>query len=162
MTITLYGTHFPTGQPYDKLENQEPTWESFLGTCGDGDRPNTNGTKTLSWQLLENVLRNYHEFRELYVREGIEEVQIEGFTVNVHDVLQGLEELPERQREAIELTCLRNMREVDAASIMLPDSKWSSPVGAYKRTGLQKLVDKYYTREKEEAPRKYEGSGIEP
>lgn len=101
----------------------------------------------MSWSLLESVFRNYYEFYELYTVHGLDEINVNGVCVNVHDILQGVEELPERQREAVVLMCLENYREVDAAAVMLPGSKWSSPVGAYKRAGLQKIVERAWSDE---------------
>lgn len=97
----------------------------------------------LTWDVLERVLRHLPEWQELYEQEGIEELTYGGVTVNIHDILDGLGELPPRQKEAIELLCLRNMRECDAAAVMLPGSTWASPVGGYKRTGLRKLAQRF-------------------
>lgn len=102
----------------------------------------------MTWSLLEGVLKHIHEFWELYLAEGTEELVLEnGFIVNIYDmkdVLGGIQDLPDRQREAVTLICINGLKEVEAASIMLPGSKWSSPIGAYKRTGLQKLVDRFF------------------
>lgn len=98
--------------------------------------------------MLEGVLKHIHEFWELYLAQGIEELVLEnGYRVNIHDmkaVLHGIQDLPDRQREAVTLICIDGLKEVEAAGIMLPGSKWSSPIGAYKRTGLQKLVDRFF------------------
>lgn len=101
----------------------------------------------MTWGLLESVFRNYYEFYELYTVHGLDEINVNGVRVNVHDILKGVEELPERQRQAVVLMCLENYREVDAAAVMLPGSKWSSPVGAYKRAGLQKIVERAWCDE---------------
>lgn len=107
-------------------------------------------TGQMDWKTLEAVLRHYQEFLELYRREGIEEIKLEGnIVINIHDVLQGIDKLPKRQQQAVRLTCLMNMREVDAARVM-GFSKWSSPVSSYKRLALQKLVELYYNSENED------------
>lgn len=93
---------------------------------------------------LEAIIRHYAEFRALYEDQGIEEISLgDGLVVNIHDVLRGISKLPTRQRQAVVLTCLWNMKERDAARLMGFD-KWSAPVGAYKRLGLQKLVEMYW------------------
>ena len=98
----------------------------------------------MTWQMLEAIYRNYQEFRELYQRTGIDEITLDGgIVVNIHDVLRGIDELPKRQRQAVILMCLRNLREVDTAKIM-GFQKWSSPVSSYKRLGLTKIADKYW------------------
>jgi hypothetical protein len=113
-------------------------------------KPKPVNDGVMTWGLLEQILRHYYEFRSLYEREGIEEICIRGNIVNVHDLLRGIKDLPLRQRQAVVYMCIENLREVDAAQIMLPESKWSSPVGVYKRTGLAKLVKMYYSSEAED------------
>ena len=94
---------------------------------------------------LEAILRHYAEFRELYEQNGVEEITLEdGFVVNVHDVLRGIDELPKRQRTALILTCLFNLKEVEAAPIM-GFTKWTSPVSSYKKLALEKLVKRWWT-----------------
>jgi hypothetical protein len=86
----------------------------------------------MDWKTLESVLRYYQEFLELYRRDGIEEITLDGnIVINIHDILQGIDKLPKRQQQAVRLTCLMNMREVDAARLM-GFEKWSSPVSSYK------------------------------
>lgn len=94
----------------------------------------------MTWKLLESVLKNYNEFRALYESEGIEELTLDnGYVINVHDILSGVNSLPQRQRQAVILVCIDNMKEVDAAREM-GFNKWSSQVGSYKRLGLRKLI----------------------
>jgi hypothetical protein len=105
---------------------------------------------------LEAILRHYCEFRELYEQDGIEEITLEdGLVVNIHDVLRGIEELPKRQRTALILTCLYNLKEVEAAPLMgfvdkvMPDGTIkkgsTSPVSSYKKLALEKLVHRYWS-----------------
>lgn len=109
------------------------------------DTGDWNGWGGMTPQMLEKILRHYGEFRAVYEAEGVEEITVEGgVTVNVHDVLQGIETLPERQKQAIKLMCLLNWREVDAANAM-GLRRWTSPVSSYRRAGLQKLVDSHWT-----------------
>lgn len=93
---------------------------------------------------LEAVLRHYYEFLALYEDSGIDEISMEdGTRVNILDLLRGIDELPERQKQAVVLTCLMNLKERDAARIMgFP--KWSSPVGTYKKLALARLIEKYW------------------
>lgn len=95
---------------------------------------------------LEAILRHYAEFRELYEQDGIEEITLDdGYVVNIHDVLKGIDELPKRQRTALILTCLYNLKEVEAAPLM-GFTKWTSPVSSYKKLALEKLVQRYWTK----------------
>lgn len=100
----------------------------------------------MTWFLLERILKHYYEFKSLQEQEGINEVTLDnGVVVNVFDILEGLDELPENQRQAISLTCLQNLKEVEAARVMFPGSPWSSQVGTLKRQGLVYLVSKYWS-----------------
>jgi len=94
---------------------------------------------------LEAILRHYCEFRELYEQDGVEEITLDdGLVVNIHDVLRGIEELPKRQRTALILTCLYNLKEVEAAPLM-GFTKWTSPVSSYKKLALEKLVQRWWS-----------------
>jgi len=95
----------------------------------------------MTWQILERLLNNYWEWKEAYRVSGNPELQLlNGVTVNIHDVLKGIKELPPRQRQAVVLSCLENRKEVEVAKIM-GFTKWSSPVGMYKRRALKNLCD---------------------
>lgn len=97
--------------------------------------------KGMNIQKLESILRSYFEFKSLYESRGFQEFTLDdGMTVNVHDVLKGIDELPPRQKQALVLTCLYGLREVDAAKIMKFPSQWSSPVSSYKKLALEKLL----------------------
>ena len=95
-------------------------------------------------QKMEIILRHWADFRELYEATGVDELQLgKKIIVNIHDILQDIVLLPKRQREAIQLTCLQGLREIDAAKIMGLAGR-SSPVGAYKRLGLKKLASRWH------------------
>lgn len=111
-------------------------------------------SKRKSWRLsdekgmtpykLEAILRHYQEFAALYESSGIEEISLDdGTVVNIHDILKGIDELPKRQKTALILTCLYNMKEVDAAPLM-GFTKWTSPVSSYKKLALEKLCQKWW------------------
>lgn len=95
----------------------------------------------MTWQVLERLLNNYWEWREAYRVSGNPDLQLlNGVTVNIHDVLKGIKDLPPRQKQAVVLSCLENRKEVEVARIM-GFTKWSSPVGMYKRRALKNLCD---------------------
>jgi len=105
----------------------------------------------MTWKLLESVLKNYNEFRALYEQEGIDELTLDnGYVINIHDILSGINSLPQRQRQAVILVCIDNMKEVDAARVM-KFNRWSSQVGSYKRLGLKKLIRWCWPDEKGDA-----------
>ena len=95
----------------------------------------------MTWQLLEKILNNYQEWRAVYAKTGNPDLKLlNGITINIYDILNGIEDLPPRQKQALVLTCLENMKEADAAKAM-GFEKWSSPVGMYKRKALRTLCD---------------------
>jgi len=96
----------------------------------------------MTWQILERLLNNYWEWQEVYRTTGNPELQLNnGITVNIYDILDGIEKLPPRQKQAVVLSCLENRKEVEVAKIM-GFTKWSSQVGMYKRKALTGLANK--------------------
>lgn len=105
----------------------------------------TKHKKGMSIERLESIFRHYDKWVALYEDRGFSEITLEdGMVVNIHDILQGIDELPKRQREALILTCFMGLKEVEAAPI-LGFKKWTSPVSSYKRLALRKLVDRYWS-----------------
>src|SRR5580658_9534217 len=98
----------------------------------------------MNWQLLEKILKNYYEFKELYENHGIEEVTVNGMTVHFLDLLRGLEDLPEKQKTAIKLMVLEGYKETETAVLMGMEAASSSQVGLWKRRGLDSLTRKYW------------------
>ena len=95
----------------------------------------------MTWQLLERLLNNYYEWQAIYNETGDSDLQLlNGITVNFHDILNGINGLPPRQKEAVVLSCLENRKEVEVARIMGFEN-WSSPVGMYKRKALKTLCE---------------------
>jgi DNA-directed RNA polymerase specialized sigma24 family protein len=90
---------------------------------------------------LERLIRHYPQFRALYESEGVEEIALDdGLVVNVHDVLRGVRGLPPRQMQALVLTCVKGLKEAEAAAIMGLTGR-ASPVGLYKKIALEKLCE---------------------
>ena len=95
----------------------------------------------MTWQLLERILNNYYEWRSVYEQTGNPDLPLlNGITVNIYDILDGIEKLPPRQKEVIVLSCLENRKEVEVAR-MMGFTNWSSPVGMYKRKALKTLCE---------------------
>jgi hypothetical protein len=59
----------------------------------------------------------------------------------------GIDSLPNRQRQAFELICLRGYTESAATAILLPNSRWSTPVQQYSDDGLKKMIAAYDARQ---------------
>lgn len=100
----------------------------------------------MTWQLLERILNNYQLWHEIYSKTMESTLQINGMTLDFHDILTGIEQLPPRQRQAVKLSCLENRKEVEVAKLM-GFSKWSSQVGMYKRKALKTLCDTIWNEE---------------
>lgn len=67
----------------------------------------------------------------------------DGEEIYIPDLLIGIEDLPPRQREAFTLICLQGYTETAATKVMLPNSRWSTPVQQYADTALARMVAAY-------------------
>ena len=67
----------------------------------------------------------------------------EGEEIYLSDLMSGIEELPPRQRQAFTLICLQGYTETAATKVMLPNSRWSTPVQQYADTALSRMVAAY-------------------
>lgn len=96
----------------------------------------------LSVSLLRSLFRNLQAFRSVFESDGIDVlIGPDGTEWCLHDLeyLYGqLPVLPPRQRQAIELCLVRNIKESDAA-VMMGVSP-NNPVCAYASSGLTKLI----------------------
>lgn len=67
----------------------------------------------------------------------------DGEEIYLPDLMIGIEDLPPRQREAFTLICLQGYTETAATKVMLPNSRWSTPVQQYADTALARMVAAY-------------------
>lgn len=67
----------------------------------------------------------------------------DGEEVYLADMLCGIDDLPPRQREAFVMICLQGYTETAATKVMLPNSRWSTPVQQYADTALVRMVAAY-------------------
>lgn len=97
----------------------------------------------ISVNVLREVFRNLVAWESLYESEGIDVITCEGESWCLWDVQllykasQTL--LPARQREAIQLFLIDNMREKDAAVKMGVSE--TNPIAMYATTGLKRLIE---------------------
>lgn len=95
-------------------------------------------------QIFKRVFQNYFAWRSLRESGGIGDViTIDGEEIYFGDLMTGIETLPLRQRQAFELICLRGYTESAATAILLPHSRWSTPVQQYSDDGLRKMIIAY-------------------
>lgn len=67
----------------------------------------------------------------------------EGEEIYLYDLMTGIDTLPPRQRQAFDLICIQSFTESAATAIMLPDSKWSTPIQQYADAALLRMVQAY-------------------
>lgn len=98
---------------------------------------------SLTVKVLREAFRTIEAFRAYYETDGIDTVvSSEGTEVCLWDLeylLSQLWRLPDRQRQAIELCLVQNMKESDAALTM--GVSVTNPVAMYATSGLIKIVD---------------------
>lgn len=93
--------------------------------------------------VLRECLRNYAAFQALYENDGIDTIVApDGTEICLHDLsylISELHRLSPRQRQAISLCLLQNVKEVDAARMMGVSP--TNPVAMYATLGLKKLLE---------------------
>ncbi len=97
----------------------------------------------LTVTTLRELFRNLQAFSALFEAEGIDEVKspLDGEVYCLFDLLylyKEIRRLPPRQRQAIELCLVQNMKESDAALVMGVSE--TNPVAMYATSGLEKLI----------------------
>jgi hypothetical protein len=95
-------------------------------------------------QLFKRIYQNYYHWRSLIESGGVSDIlAVDGEEIYIGDLMVGIETLPLRQRQAFELICLHGYTESAATAILLPNSRWSTPVQQYSDDGLKKMVAAY-------------------
>jgi hypothetical protein len=110
----------------------------------DPDTDGEYGTSKRRIQLFKRVYQNYYHWCSLRQTGSVDDVlAVDGEEIYLGDLMTGIETLPLRQRQAFELICLQGYTESAATAILLPNSKWSTPVQQYSDDGLKKMVLAY-------------------
>jgi hypothetical protein len=92
-------------------------------------------------QIFKRIYQSYYHWKSLREAGEVGDVIcIEGVDFYLGDLLVGLETLPRRQRQAFELICMRGYTESAATALLLPNSRWSTPVQQYSDDGLKKMI----------------------
>lgn len=96
-------------------------------------------------QIFKRIYQNMEHWKAQQEDYGMSPVitTIDGEDVYYHDLMTGRDTLPLRQSQAFELICLQGYTESAATEILLPDSKWSTPVQQYSDDGLKKMIAAY-------------------
>jgi len=98
--------------------------------------------------LLEALLKNWQSWRAILEDSGVETLTIGGEEWNFYDMLDGIRELPPRQKQALWLILIEDKRPVDVARAMFVGSKRivGEMAVQYKDDALAKLVARHDQR----------------
>jgi len=109
--------------------------------------PNMDGEYSSSkrrTQVFKRVYQNFYHWQSLRETGEVSDILVvDGEEIYIGDLMVGIETLPLRQRQAFELICLRGYTESAATAILLPNSRWSTPVQQYSDDGLKKMIAAY-------------------
>jgi hypothetical protein len=95
-------------------------------------------------QIFKRVYQHYYHWQSLRESGEVNDVlNVDGEEIYLGDLMTGIDILPNRQRQAFELICLRGYTESAATAILLPNSRWSTPVQQYSDDGLKKMISAY-------------------
>lgn len=110
----------------------------------DPDRDGDYNTSKRRIQVFKRIFQNYFHWQSLRETGEVGDVLcVDGEEIYFGDLMTGIDTLPLRQRQAFELICLRGYTESAATAILLPHSRWSTPVQQYSDDGLKKMVAAY-------------------
>lgn len=96
-------------------------------------------------EIFKRVYRKREHWRALQEDQGMEQfiTTPDGEDIYYGDLMVGIDTLPEQQRKAFELICLREYTESAAMVEILPMSRWSTTVQQYSDDGLKKMITAY-------------------
>jgi hypothetical protein len=101
------------------------------------------GHQVLDVQILRELFRQLQQWYSIYESDQVDVITgpdgEEYCLWDVEYLYKQLWRLPKRQREAIELYLVQNMREADAAVAMGVSA--TNPIGIYATVGLGKIID---------------------
>lgn len=90
-------------------------------------------------RIFESILRHYYHWQVLARQEGLYAIRVEGEEFSFFDLLDGIETLPLRQRQALWLIVIEGMKEREAADLMGYQGS-STPAQYQKNEAIKKLV----------------------
>ncbi|HEY6021178.1 MAG TPA: hypothetical protein VIY48_15115 [Candidatus Paceibacterota bacterium] len=98
--------------------------------------------------VLEGLLRNWQSWRAILEDNGVETIVVNGDEWNFYDMLNGIKELPPRQKQALWLILIEDKRPVDVARFMFAGSKRivGEMAVQYKDDALAKLLARHEQR----------------
>lgn len=90
-------------------------------------------------KIFEGILKTYHRWKCYAEQEGLYSITIEGEEFSFFDILDGIDTLPLRQRQALWLICIEGLKEREAAELMGFRTS-STPAQFAKNEAIKKLV----------------------
>lgn len=110
----------------------------------DPDKDGEYATSKRRIQIFKRIYQNYFHWKALRETGEVDDIlAVDGEEIYIGDLMTGIDTLPTRQRQAFELICLQGYTESAATAILLPNSRWSTPVQQYSDDGLKKMVAAY-------------------
>jgi len=110
----------------------------------DPDKDGEYSSSKRRIQLFKRIYQNYYHWQSLRETGEVDDILcVDGEEIYIGDLMTGIDILPLRQRQAFELICLRGYTESAATAILLPNSRWSTPVQQYSDDGLKKMIAAY-------------------
>lgn len=110
----------------------------------DPDKDGEYSSSKRRTQVFKRIYQNYYHWQSLRETGEVGDIlAVDGEEIYIGDLMTGIETLPLRQRQAFELICLRGYTESAATAILLPHSRWSTPVQQYSDDGLKKMIAAY-------------------
>ena len=96
-------------------------------------------------QYFKRIFQHLEHWHALMEDRGMSDVITtpEGEDIFLGDLMRGLPLLPQRQREAFELICLKGFTETAARDVLSPASKSSTPIQQAADSGLARMVAAY-------------------
>lgn len=91
-------------------------------------------------KMLERILKNWQAWGSLVESQGLMTITVEGEEYHYFDMLEGLNSLPPRQRQAVFYMCIQDKSEAEVAKIMGFENENCTPVQQYKSFGLTRFL----------------------
>lgn len=112
----------------------------------DKDGPYASSARRI--QIFKRIYQNMEHWRALQEDSGMSPIitTIDGEDVDYFDLMTGYDALAHiapQQYKAFGLICLQGYTESAATKVLLPESKWSTPVQQYSDDGLKKMIAAY-------------------
>src|SRR5664279_2700693 len=92
-------------------------------------------------KILQNLLKNWQAWHSLIEQGGSPFLTLEGEVYHYYDILEGLNSLPPRQRQAVFLMTVCDMSELETAKTMKFKNVHVTPVSQYRSIGIDRILD---------------------